>query len=209
MQAKSNRIYHICGVQFILASVAVLCGLCVFILSNSTPGQPREPVLPHVTAIQSTECETIAPTVCSTEIAEPTEPTNVASTAMNVDIVETVYEYDYDYNYDHGDRELLARVIYLEAGGCSESCQWLVGSAAVNLADRFNGGSIEATVTDPAMFDVAYDLFSCEPSGLTWSVADRILSGDRDYMVMAFRTNQYHTFGTPYTCVDNVYFSTF
>lgn len=107
-----------------------------------------------------------------------------------------------DYEYD-----LLARCIYQEAGSCGEYCQWLVGSTVLNLAD-YRGCGIEI-VFDYDTFNVAYELYDETPSDLSYAVAARVLSGDRDYDVMAFRTDYYHPFGAPYTNVDNVYFSTF
>ena len=107
-----------------------------------------------------------------------------------------------DYELD-----LLARAIYQEAGICGEYCQWLVGSTVLNLADTY--GSIETVVFDYNTFNVAYSLYDATPSDLSYSVANRLLSGDRDYSVKAFRTDYYHSFGTPYTNVDNIYFSTY
>lgn len=102
---------------------------------------------------------------------------------------------------------MLARVIYCEAGNCSEYCQWLVGSTAMNLADS-NGG-LRAVAFDYNTFNVAGILYTRDPSELSYSVAQRILSGDRDYNVTAFRMSYYHSFGTPYAVVDNVYFSSY
>lgn len=137
------------------------------------------------------------------ETPEPDEDSN-----------ESVESSDSDSSHDsdsgggsYADSDLLARVIYLEVGNCSEECQWLVGSTAMNLADRYGG--LEAVATDYNTFNVAYALYDCEPSSTSRSVADRVLSGDRDYNVMAFRAGYYHDFGTPYTSIDNVYFSTY
>lgn len=102
---------------------------------------------------------------------------------------------------------MLARVIYCEAGNCSEYCQWLVGSTAMNLADS-NGG-LRAVAFDYNTFNVAGILYTRDPSELSYSVAQRILSGDRDYHVKAFRMSYYHSFGAPYAVVDNVYFSSY
>ena len=103
--------------------------------------------------------------------------------------------------------DLLARTIYQEAGNCSEYCQWLVGSTVMNLADIHGG--IENVVFDYNKFNVAYKLYDATPSDLSYSVANRVLIGDRDYSVKAFRTDYYHSFGTPYVDVDNMYFSTY
>lgn len=113
---------------------------------------------------------------------------------------------DKTYNYSE-DVDLLARVIYLESGACSEYCQWLVGSTAMNLADE--RGGLEVVAYDYNTFNVAYDIDYCTPSDLSYAVAERVLSGDRDHVVKAFRDDYYHDWATPYTVVDNMYFSTY
>lgn len=100
--------------------------------------------------------------------------------------------------------DLLARIIYFEAGSCSEYCQWLVGSTAMNLANEY--GSLETVAFNYDIFNVANILYTDTPSNLSYSVATRIINGDRDINVRAFRTDYYHSFGSPYTNVDNVYF---
>lgn len=148
--------------------------------------------------------------VSATNSAKETEPATeetLEETTTATDETEsepTVAETTYNYS---GDVELLASVIYLESGSCSEYCQWLVGSAAMNLADANRG--LDVVAHDYGMFEVAPDVDSCEPSELSKSVAQRVLSGDRDYAVNAFREGYYHEWATPYTNVDNVYFSTF
>lgn len=103
--------------------------------------------------------------------------------------------------------DLFARIIYFEAGSCSEYCQWLVGSTAMNLANEY--GSLETVAFNYDIFNVANILYTDTPSSLSYSVATRIINGDRDANVRAFRTDYYHSFGSPYTSVDNVYFSSY
>lgn len=103
--------------------------------------------------------------------------------------------------------DLLARIIYFESGNCSEYCQWLVGSTAMNLADEY--GSLETVAFNYDIFNVANILYTDTPSSLSYSVTTRIINGDRDINVRAFRTDYYHSFGSPYTNVDNVYFSSY
>lgn len=103
--------------------------------------------------------------------------------------------------------DLLARIIYFESGSCSEYCQWLVGSTAMNLANEY--GSLETVAFNYDIFNVANILYTDTPSNLSYSVATRIINGDRDVNVRAFRTDYYHSFGSPYTNVDNVYFSSY
>lgn len=194
------------------------------VISFSTPDEatPDEATADGATPLEvqsstavSTEKATENATESQTEayIEPPTEAEEyieyIAPTEAEPEYDDDVESDDAETAYSSSDREWIARVICMEAGNCSEECQWLVGSTALNLADRYNGGNIEATVTDPNIFAVAGYFYLREPSVQNWAVADRVLSGDRDYQVMAFRTDYYHSFGTPYTVVDNVYFSTY
>ena len=154
--------------------------------------------------IECTEPPTIteATTTTKTPTAQPViHKTESTTTEIKEESVAPIEE------FSDNELDLVARTIYLEAGNCSEYCQWLVGSTILNLADR-NGGVANVT-NNSNMFNVAPYLYSCMPSDLSYQVAQRVLSGDRDYLVMAFRANYYHNFGKPYTNIDNVYFSTY
>jgi hypothetical protein len=161
------------------------------------------------TTIAPTKKPTEAPT--EAEINDESEVIDVVYTEqVETPIVENNKESEVN-NYSSGtsdyELDLLARTIYQEAGICSEYCQWLVGSTVLNLADE--RGGLESVVFDYNTFNVAYVLYDAEPSDLSYSVASRLLSGDRDCNVKAFRMDYYHNFGTPYTNVDGVYFSTY
>lgn len=125
-----------------------------------------------------------------------------AETEPTEDSENIVTDNNSDTNID-----LLARIIYFESGSCSEYCQWLVGSTAMNLANEY--GSLETVAFNYDIFNVANILYTDTPSSLSYSVATRIINGDRDVNVRAFRTDYYHSFGSPYTNVDNVYFSSY
>lgn len=125
-----------------------------------------------------------------------------AETEPTEDSENIVTDNNSDTNID-----LLARIIYFESGSCSEYCQWLVGSTAMNLANEY--GSLETVAFNYDIFNVANIIYSDTPSSLSYSVATRIINGDRDVNVRAFRTDYYHSFGSPYTNVDNVYFSSY
>lgn len=136
-----------------------------------------------------------------------TEPTTKETTTITTTTSNNSESEDWLNGYTWREYDLLARTIYQESGVCGEYCQWLVGSTVLNRADRYGG--IENVVFDPAHFDVYNELFDETPSDLSYFVARRLISGDRDYKVMAFRNSYYHSFGTPYDKVDNMYFSTF
>lgn len=150
-------------------------------------------------------------TSCKESRKLSTAKTSAAETEDETEVITSVEEAEpavaeTTYNYSE-DAELLAKVIYLESGSCSEYCQWLVGSTVMNQADM-NGGLYEVA-HNYNIFEVAPYVDECTPSELSLSVAYRILSGDRDYVVNAFRESYYHEWATPYTDVDNVYFSTY
>lgn len=158
--------------------------------------------------LSSTSDETVTEVITTTAPQIEMEPSTTRE--ANSPVVNIPASSDEHYNnyqsYSEYEYDLVARTIYQESGICSEYCQWLVGSTILNLADE--RGGIENVVFDYNTFNVAYVLYDCTPSELSYKVAARVLSGDRDYNVKYFRTDYYHGFGTPYTNVDNVYFST-
>jgi hypothetical protein len=204
--------------MLILAIIAITTTTIVYAASSSDTSTPDEAA--HTTAY--VETTTAHATEAVTTVESTTEPvTDVVETkphkTEDTDVEESAppiaesnkapEEHNESSNHSDYELDLLARTIYQEAGICSEYCQWLVGSTVLNLADE--RGGIEAVVFDYNTFNVSYKLYNATPSNLSYSVASRLLSGDRDYRVKAFRTDYYHSFGTPYTSTDNVYFSTY
>lgn len=218
-----KRTIAIIGLTLMLVWITVTTYVFVFYgkTDNSNTSTPDS----AVATMDSATPDVVEPTICK-ETEEPTEAETEAPTKTpskkptqtefkpNNTVVETPKKPESQqkpnnsggesYGYE---QDLLAKLIYLEAGNCSEYCQWLVGSTAMNLADE--RGGLAAVAYNYNIFNVAYQIDSCTPSALSRSVAGRILSGDRDYNVKAFRTSYYHGFGKPYTNVDNVYFSTY
>lgn len=188
----------------------------------STPDTATRDTATKDTAVKSTTQPTTVYVTTEPTTVKPTEktkkdkkkikttspPTEPPTKKVEVQAeTKTITKSNNTYNTSSDEVDLLARVIYCEAGNCSEYCQWLVGSTAMNLADS-NGG-LRAVAFDYNTFNVAGILYTRDPSELSYSVAQRILSGDRDYNVKAFRMSYYHSFGTPYAVVDNVYFSSY
>lgn len=217
MQRKDDYISIKNKVNKIVYAVTIVTFLipCMFAVTaiDSTTIADNNVAYATKDEISSTEeTKYIAPTttIVTTEPSSITEPItekttdNVESNIYNTEQTKTNIIHNEISEYE---LDLLARTIYQEAGVCGEHCQWLVGSTVLNLADE--RGGIEAVVFDYNTFNVAYVLYNATPSDLSYSVARRVLAGDRDYSVKAFRTDYYHNFGTPYTSVDNVYFSTY
>ena len=174
------------------------------------------------TTIEKTTVSTTKTTISKVE-TKPTETIVVAESEEEIESYSEIEKYieaetepveevteniviDNDNN-STSNIDLLARIIYFESGNCSEYCQWLVGSTAMNLANEY--GSLETVAFNYDIFNVANILYTDTPSSLSYSVATRIINGDRDINVRAFRTDYYHSFGSPYTNVDNVYFNSY
>ena len=176
--------------------------------SHSTPEEVTTKKMTDTTSTTRATTTVVSTTNAETEkeTEKPTEKETVKETAAST-TSNNAQSSDWLNGYTWEEYDLLARTIYQEAGICGEYCQWLVGSTVLNLADE--RGGIKSVVTDYNTFNVAYKLFRETPSNLSYSVAKRLISGDRNYKVKAFRTDYYHNFGTPYTSVDNVYFSTY
>lgn len=179
-----------------------------------------ETVIPTVAP---TQAPTVASTQPPTELPEETHADIEYHPEVEEDKEETEYEQPQAYDNDSADKHdngsdnsstkgyndddvsLLARVLWAEVGGCSRECQRLVASTVLNLADYMSGGDLSEIVYDTNVVYISND----EPSSQCYEVARAVLAGDRDYNVMAFRSGYYHDFGTPYTNIDDVYFSTF
>ena len=182
------------AIALALVVLACVCSLCN---RNTTISDEKIATIDEVIEPTTEEVTTETTVPVNTEV----QVVVLGSAMQPADDVGTNDEYS-DYELD-----LLARTIYQESGICGEYCQWLVGSTVLNLAD--DRGGIENVVFDYNTFNVAYILYDCTPSDLSYAVAERLMSGDRDYNVKAFRSDYYHDFGTPYTYVDNMYFSVY
>ena len=195
--------------------------LTCIMLSITSCSQPASDIVcatkDEIQPIKQATPDTIQPTKQATPDTIQQQETTIQVETLPVydetepitEDVESIYDTPSppESTYADDELDLVARTVYLEAGDCGEYCQWLVGSTILNLAER-NGG-IGNVVNDYNLFNVAPFLYDCTPSDLSYEVANRVLSGDRDYNVMAFRMDYYHDFGQPYTSVDNTYFSTY
>lgn len=225
-------------VLIVISTLIVACviGACASANVDSTPDvATRDEAMTMGVILINDNGETVIPTVAPTQAPTvvPTQPPTELPEETHADIEyypeveedeeETEYEqpqvYDNDSEDEHDnesddsntkaynddDVSLLARVLWAEAGGCSRECQKLVASTVLNLADYMSGGDLSGIVYDTSVVYISDD----EPSPQCYEVAREVLAGDRDYNVMAFRSWYYHDFGTPYTNIDDVYFSTF
>ena len=162
--------------------------------------------------VKTTSSSATAPTELTIETQKCSPPSEEfvddASGDYSVEEKNSDNNDDGSFSFSTSEQEIIARVIMAESGTCSTNCLWLTGSALLNLADYYNNGDIAATANDPQIFETAGSYYNQEPTQECWNVVERLNNGDRDLDVMFFRTDYYHSFGTPYTNIDNVYFST-
>lgn len=120
---------------------------------------------------------------------------------------KAVEEAEPEVREEFGELEILAKLLFCEAGGASRECQIYVCSAILNLADR----------SDRSIWDMAHDINtmavapyvdSAVPNSTQYEVIEEVLyEGARIDSICYFRTSYYHSFGTPICEIDGVYFS--
>lgn len=104
--------------------------------------------------------------------------------------------------------EILAKLLYSEAGICSWEGQVYVCSVILNLHDQ-TGRSVWDLAHDYNTFAVAGIVDDATPTQMQYDVIDYVLNGGRIPEINAFRNDYYHDFGTPVCEIDGVYFSTY
>lgn len=104
------------------------------------------------------------------------------------------------------EREILAKLLYREAGGMTWEGQVYTCSAILNLRD-YSGRSIWNMAHDKGTFSVAPRVDSAKPTQTQYDVIDYVENGGRVAEICYFRMNRYHNFGTPVCEVDGHYFS--
>ena len=104
------------------------------------------------------------------------------------------------------DRDFLAKLLFCEVGGEDWDCQLYTCSAILNLRDR-SGRSLWEMGHDYNTFEVAKYVDGATPNDMQYEIIDFVLSGGRVPEICYFRTNYYHSFGTPVCQVGAHYFS--
>ncbi|HHU06834.1 MAG TPA: SH3 domain-containing protein [Clostridiaceae bacterium] len=106
------------------------------------------------------------------------------------------------------ERRDVAALLYLEGGATSRACQKMIVEVIFNQW-KYRGGSLTDTLYAPNLFSVANRINSTTPRAIQFEVVDDVC---RDGVsipsnVLYFRSNYYHSFGTPYMRIGNIYFS--
>lgn len=131
-------------------------------------------------------------------------------------IVEVEKEPTYKYNVSSVEREMLARLVYLEANTESLECQMAVASVVINrwLDGRW-GSTIAAVIYSPYQFSPSGLIYKTTPTETNYVAVDQILKNGSilPSYVMYFRSG--HGFSqtwddyAEYSQIGNMYFGYF
>ena len=130
--------------------------------------------------------------------------------------VEVVVEVEpvYSYNVTSEEREMLARLVYLEANVESLDCQKAIVSTVINRWQNGHwGDSIESVIYAEKQFSPAYLISSTTPNNTNYEAVDYVLKNGSTLpsYVMFFRADHHFNWRgySPYTCIDQTYFGYF
>lgn len=106
------------------------------------------------------------------------------------------------------DIQLIAKLVYEEAGAQSYKCQKAIASVVINRMIRYNK-TARQVIFEPGVFSVSISGTRASAESIR-AVRDVVKNGTTlPKNVLAFRNQHYHIgFGRPYCHIDGVYFST-
>ena len=222
---KSNVIFTIVVFAIVISVIVFkLTGRMEILKNRYNPVEDTE-CSEHVESTEPSEDETTSePTVNAVEskekpveinkldkprytyLQEETCPYEDVTESLDSESVTTYYELTYD------EIDMLARLVYLEAGGESYECMKGVASVVLNRMTS-TGMSLHDVIYAPNQFSPAcYIESTCYTDTVYSAVMDVVENGPSlPTYVTFFRADYYHDFGNdivvPYTCINNTYFS--
>ena len=128
--------------------------------------------------------------------------------------VEVAKEHTYKYNITSAEREMLARLVYLEANTESLECQMAIVSVVINRwQDGMWGDTLKDVVYYPHQFTPANLINKTTPTELNYTAVDLVLQNGCTMPphVMYFRADHHFKWQgyKPYTQIDYVCFGYF
>lgn len=126
-------------------------------------------------------------------------------------IVEVEKEPEYKYNITSVEREMLARLVYLEGGIESLECQKAICSVIINRwQDGYWGDTIEDVIYAKHQFSPSGSIWKTTPTETNYQAVDYVLKNGCTIpsYVMFFRASYHFTWDgyEPYTSIDRTYF---
>lgn len=178
-------------------------------VESTEPSEDETNSEPTVDAVQSKEIPVKPKNLKERKFTYPQEDTYLYEDTTESSYVETESKY---YELTDDEIDMLARLVYLEAGGESYECMKGVASVVLNRMTS-TGMSLHDVIYAPNQFSPAcYIESTCYTDTVYSAVMDVVENGPSlPTYVTFFRADYYHDFGNdivvPYTCINNTYFS--
>lgn len=117
----------------------------------------------------------------------------------------------YAYNVTAEEREMLARLVYLEANTESLDCQKAIASVVINRwQNGYWGDTIKKVIYSPSQFTPASKIKHTTPNNKNYEAVDYVLKNGCTLpkYVLYFRSSYHFDWNgyMPYTSIDNTYF---
>lgn len=127
------------------------------------------------------------------------------------EIIEEIVQENHDFNLNAEEKDLLARLIKLEAGDQSWECQCAVGSVVLNRLKQEYGGkkTLHGIVYARGQFSTAYRIKRTKVTQTQKDVVEYLLQNGVTLPedVIYFHYKRYGKWGTPYCHIGTEYFS--
>lgn len=127
------------------------------------------------------------------------------------EIIGEIVQEIHNFNLNEEEKDLLARLIKLEAGDQSWECQCAVGSVVLNRLKQEYGGkkTLHGVVYARGQFSTAHRIKRTKATQTQKDVVEYLLQNGVTLPedVIYFHYKRYGKWGTPYCCIGTEYFS--
>ncbi len=169
------------------------------------PVVTTEVTLTQPTTVVTTTTTTTTTTRRTTKAPAAVVETTTATTSKNIGATGAVYVITPE------ERHMLARLLYLEGGSTSRKCQKMIMEVVFNhYENRGRKTSLTDIVYSKNLFSPAGRINSTKAQQTQYDIVDEVCRDGVTILpsnVLYFRASYYHSWATPYTNIDNVYFS--
>lgn len=160
---------------------------------------------------KTTTTTTVTTTTSTARTVAPTKTTTSAVTTTATTRAAVVEQEGNVYNITSAERDMLASLLYLEGGSTSRKCQKMIMEVVFNHYEhRGRKTSLTDIVYTKNMFSPAGRIKSTKAQQTQYDIVDEICQNGVTILpsyVLYFRASYHHSWATPYTNIDNVYFS--
>lgn len=156
------------------------------------------------------EVETTIETEAETETFDTTQRETTTQHEVTTEVSTTEPSYNV-FDITDDEREILARIVYLEANIESFDCQAAIASVIFNrLSSGYWGNSLYDVLYAENQFSTIYNIDHVTPNEINYEAVDYVIQNGctLPYYVMYFRAEYHFQWNgyVPYTVIDYTYF---